>query len=435
MPRTNLDIIAKKYITREKLRTTNDRNNFRYPADDPEARNFNPAENRWNLSANDMAALDGYLANNIELFQDKSVLPKKVKLEDANDGLDRIKRKDYSKYSKLPDALKEYYGRKKYIELFGNDQDLPPLSELNEDQKARLDEFARDPAFRMIIATLMDRCPNDENGIAQKERLKEYDSYMSQKLLEGMLSPVTEENKQRIRTKYPNAHKGDNILEIYEEKQVFTAKTLFMTQLGRIDIRTGGNHPTVKPYDGQISELFSHGSRTRSARALVAGHVDALDVAETLQRLQNHDHHDGGAVGVGDDAARTVQGVLSVALGHHQGHVVVHAEGRAVVNHHTAVFCDVGGKFLAGAGTGTGEGDVDVLEVIVVLQQLHLQFLATEGVCSAGTALRAEQHQFIHREISLVEQAQKLLAHGARSAHNSYFHFVFLCRVTFRLQK
>ena len=85
---------------------------------------------------------------------------------------------------------------------------------------------------------------------------------MSQKLLEGMLSPVTEENKQRIRTKYPNAHKGDNILEIYEEKQVFTAKTLFMTQLGRIDIRTGGNHPTVKPYDGQISELFSHGSRT-----------------------------------------------------------------------------------------------------------------------------------------------------------------------------
>ena len=262
MPRTNLDIIAKKYITREKLRTTNDRNNFRYPADDPEARNFNPAENRWNLSANDMAALDGYLANNIELFQDKSVLPKKVKLEDANDGLDRIKRKDYSKYSKLPDALKEYYGRKKYIELFGNDQDLPPLSELNEDQKARLDEFARDPAFRMIIATLMDRCPNDENGIAQKERLKEYDSYMSQKLLEGMLSPVTEENRQRIRTKYPNAHKGDNILEIYEEKQVFTAKTLFMTQLGRIDIRTGGNHPTVKPYDGQISELFSHGSRT-----------------------------------------------------------------------------------------------------------------------------------------------------------------------------
>ena len=63
-----------------------------------------------------------------------------------------------------------------------------------------------------------------------------------------------------------------------------------------------------------------------TGKNLVAGDMNALDVANLLKRLEHHNHHDSCAVGVGDDATRTVQGILSVTLGHHQGHVVVHAE-------------------------------------------------------------------------------------------------------------
>ena len=89
-----------------------------------------------------------------------------------------------------------------------------------------------------------------------------------------------------------------------------------------------------------------HGSSACARSALVAGDVYALDVAEMLERLQHYNHHDSGAVRVGDDAARTVQSVLGVALGHNQWHVVAHAESRRVVDHHGAVLGDGLGELL-----------------------------------------------------------------------------------------
>ena len=61
-----------------------------------------------------------------------------------------------------------------------------------------------------------------------------------------------------------------------------------------------------------------------------------------------------------------------------------------------------------------------------MLEQFHGELLATEGILSTGRALRAKQHQFVHREISLIKQAQELLANGARGAHNRYFHVFFI---------
>ena len=45
------------------------------------------------------------------------------------------------------------------------------------------------------------------------------------------------------------------------------------------------------------------------------------------------------------------------------------------------------------------------LEVVGMLQQFYGQFLATERVFRAGRTLTTKQHQFIHREISLVKDA------------------------------
>ena len=47
---------------------------------------------------------------------------------------------------------------------------------------------------------------------------------------------------------------------------------------------------------------------------------------EFLDWLEDNDHHDGGAVGVGNDVSRAVECVLGIALGYNEGHIVVHAE-------------------------------------------------------------------------------------------------------------
>ena len=91
---------------------------------------------------------------------------------------------------------------------------------------------------------------------------------------------------------------------------------------------------------------FSHSSGTSTRSALVACHMDALDVTQLLNRLENHHHHDGSTVGVGNDATRTVEGIGSVALRHHQWHIIIHTEGTGVVNHYSTKLGDVLSKLL-----------------------------------------------------------------------------------------
>ena len=54
--------------------------------------------------------------------------------------------------------------------------------------------------------------------------------------------------------------------------------------------------------------------------------MDALDVAEVLQRLQYNNHHNRCAVRIGNNATGTLQGILCITLGHNQGYVIVHTE-------------------------------------------------------------------------------------------------------------
>ena len=132
---------------------------------------------------------------------------------------------------------------------------------------------------------------------------------------------------------------------------------------------------------------FGHGSGTGTRSTLIRSHVDALDMREFLQRLEYHDHHDRCTIRVGNNTTGTVQGILGIALGHHQGYIVVHAESTGIVNHHSTVFRNCLGKFLRGASTGRGESDIHILEVIVVLQQLHFDFLTLKRVLPTCAAL------------------------------------------------
>ncbi len=154
--------------------------------------------------------------------------------------------------------------------------------------------------------------------------------------------------------------------------------------------------------------------------------MNTLDVAQFLNRLKHHHHHDGRAVRVSDDATRAIQRISSIALRHHQWHIVVHTEGAGVVNHHGAKLGDVLSKLLRSACTSRREGDINALEVIAVLQKLHFILLATECVFPSGTTSRAEKHEFVNWEISLIKNTKEFLSYGTTGTDDCYFHLITL---------
>ena len=72
---------------------------------------------------------------------------------------------------------------------------------------------------------------------------------------------------------------------------------------------------------------LSHSGSTGTRSTLIRRNMNALDVRDILQGLQHDHHHDCRAVRVGNDAAGTLQRILSITLRNNQGHIVVHTEG------------------------------------------------------------------------------------------------------------
>ena len=178
--------------------------------------------------------------------------------------------------------------------------------------------------------------------------------------------------------------------------------------------------------DGDFTRLqreLIHRLHTCTAGSLIGSHLNVLDVREVVERLEGYNHDDGRAVGIGDDVAWSVQGVFAVHLGHHQGHIVIHAEGAAVIDHDAAVLGDGGGKLAGWSGSHRYKSNVDVLEVIVVLQEFHHIVLAAERENASGTAFRAEKDEFSHGEILFVEDTHEFLSYCAAGANNSNLHW------------
>ena len=153
--------------------------------------------------------------------------------------------------------------------------------------------------------------------------------------------------------------------------------------------------------------------------------MDAPDGTDIVDDFERHDHHDCRAVGIGDDAARTVKRIFGVALRHDERHVFIHTESARIVNHDRAILGDVGGKLFRGSRPGRGERHVHALEGVVVLEQLNGVFLALEHVLLARTTGRTEQEEVIDREVALGQHAKELLAYGAAGADDCYVHFLF----------
>jgi len=108
--------------------------------------------------------------------------------------------------------------------------------------------------------------------------------------------------------------------------------------------------------------------------------------------FQRHYHLDSSTVRVGDNTARTVFGVSGIYLGHNQRHIGVHTESAGIVDHHGSVLGNGFGELFRGACACGSESDINPFKVIVVLQEFNLDLFTAEGVFSAGTAFRTEQH-------------------------------------------
>ena len=173
-----------------------------------------------------------------------------------------------------------------------------------------------------------------------------------------------------------------------------------------------------------LSHQLDGAAGARAADRLIAGGHDALDGTELVQGVDGHQGHDGGAVGVGDDALVPLH-ILRVDLGDHQGHVLIQAEGAGVVHEH-------------GAGLDDGErvllGDIVLRRAQHQIQALKgavggghdLHLAAVEGQLGARAAGAGDGTQLRHGELALLQNLHHLAAHRAGGAQNTYlelFHF------------
>ena len=207
------------------------------------------------LTAQDMLEIEEALAQQNGRFRSDAVKTEESTLEQVNDSMTRMKQGDVSKFNHLPRFLREYYGKKAMEELFGPDLEFPPL---NDELKGKLNEMTNRPEFRYTMTQMIERGVKDKDGNDVSDRLREYDQYMNSRMLAETMNPVSEERKENIRKKFPGAE-GEKLILENQEKQVFLAKTMFMSQLGRMDIHNEDG--TNVPYSGTTAELFGHSGR------------------------------------------------------------------------------------------------------------------------------------------------------------------------------
>lgn len=121
-----------------------------------------------------------------------------------------------------------------------------------------------------------------------------------------------------------------------------------------------------------------------------------------MKGSEAHEGDDGGAVGIGDDVSRVVEGGLGVDFGDDEGDLWVHAEGRGVIDDDTSGLGGDGAEFFGDATTGGEEGDIDSLEGVFG-EFFDDDVFTTEWEGLSGGAGRGEEGEFGKWKITLGE--------------------------------
>ena len=160
-----------------------------------------------------------------------------------------------------------------------------------------------------------------------------------------------------------------------------------------------------------------HGAAcARAGHGLIGGGSHVLDRGNGIQCVDGSDGDNGGAVGVGDDAA--VPGhILGIDLGHHQRHLGIQTERGGVIHKYRAGFHNCRGELLGDIVFRRAQHDVHTLKSLIA-GLLNGYFFTLEGDGFARAPGTGQWHQLSHGEIPLSQNFDHFLPHGAGGAQN-----------------
>ena len=96
---------------------------------------------------------------------------------------------------------------------------------------------------------------------------------------------------------------------------------------------------------------------------------------------------------------------------HHQGDVVIHAEGTGVVHHHRSSSHDRFAPLPRHRAAGGSQHQIHTRERRLA-HLLHREVLAIPGTPGSSRTGRRQQAQLLHREMALLQQLQQFLPHS-----------------------
>ena len=156
----------------------------------------------------------------------------------------------------------------------------------------------------------------------------------------------------------------------------------------------------VEHLPGLENQLL-HSFGACSAGRLISGGDETAELLRPVERSNRHEHDRGRAVRIGDDPLVPFD-ILGVDLGHHQRHILVHAEGAGVVDHHRSGGDHRGTERAGDVAARAEQRDVDAAERGFG----HLfdrNILALELQRLAGRAGRSEKFQIFDGEVAFFQ--------------------------------
>ena len=162
---------------------------------------------------------------------------------------------------------------------------------------------------------------------------------------------------------------------------------------------------------GLVGELVN--ALLASARnSLVGGNNNTFNASQIIERLQSHNHDNGGAVGVGNNALM-LQNILRVNLGHNQRYLRVHTEGAGVIDNHSASLHSVGSKLLRDAAASK-ESNINAFKGILG-SLLHGIGFAHELNFLACATSGSQKTELCKREVTLFDEFQEFATNSTSS--------------------
>ena len=160
-----------------------------------------------------------------------------------------------------------------------------------------------------------------------------------------------------------------------------------------------------------VNALFA-----RAGNSLIGRNDNTFNACQVIQRFQCHNHNNGRAVGVSDNAL-VLQDVFGVNLRHNQRHLGIHTEGAGVVDNNGTSFHSVRSELLGNAATSE-QSDINTLEGVFGSLLYSICFTHKFNLLACA-ALGSQQTQFCKWEISFFDKLQKFSTNSTGSAQNS----------------